>query len=94
MAANLPELYKNNVGPVGDRQEKERDVLYTALMPHKWEITKKNQNISQSCLYNSISYCVHKREIHKLTDESCSTDNKRWFKKSERKDTDFATQDK
>lgn len=35
MAANLPELYKNNVGPVGDRQEKERDVLYTALMPLK-----------------------------------------------------------
>ena len=35
MAANLPELYKNNVGPVGDRGERERDVLYTALMPLK-----------------------------------------------------------
>lgn len=41
MAANLPELYKNNVGPVGDWQEKERDVMYTALMPLKWEITKR-----------------------------------------------------
>lgn len=56
MAANLPELYKNNVGPVGDRQEKERDVLYTALMPLKWEITKKKRtDTSQSCLYDRIS---------------------------------------
>lgn len=41
MAANLPELYKNNVGPVGDRQQKEKDVLYTALMPFNWELTKR-----------------------------------------------------
>ena len=45
MAANLPELYKNNVGPAGDRQEKERDVLYTALMPLKWEFTTKRTDI-------------------------------------------------
>lgn len=36
MAANLPELYKNNVGPVDRRKS---DVLYTALMPLKWKLT-------------------------------------------------------
>lgn len=51
MAANLPELYKNNVGPVGDRREKERDVLYTALMPLKWEIykTKEQTYLNHAC---------------------------------------------
>lgn len=45
MAANLPELYKNNVGPVGDRQEKERDVLYTALMPLNMRNNKEHISV-------------------------------------------------
>lgn len=49
MAANLPELYENNVGQTG-----ERDVLYTALMPLKSEFTKKTKT-SQSYLYNGNS---------------------------------------
>lgn len=49
MAANLPELYKNNVGPVGDRQQKRRgDVLYTALMPFKRELTEDQRHISDT----------------------------------------------
>lgn len=60
MAANLPELYKNNVGPVGDRREKERDVLYTALMPLKWEIykkKKKNRHISIMLVQQEFILC-------------------------------------
>ena len=45
MAANLPELYKNNVGPVGYRQEKERDVLYTALMPLNMRNNKEHISV-------------------------------------------------
>lgn len=50
MAANLPELYENDVGQTG-----ERDVLYTALMPLKSEFTKNKNQTSQSYLYNGNS---------------------------------------
>lgn len=47
MAANLPELYKNNVGPVNRRKS---DVLYTALMPLKWKITERTEMYSISVM--------------------------------------------
>lgn len=83
MAANLPELYKNNVGPVGDRREKERDVLYTALMPLKWEIYKKKKK-EQTYLNHACT-----TGVHIVLNRSVSTNwltrlvpqnNKWWFK--------------
>lgn len=74
MAANLPELYKNNVGPVGYRQEKERDVLYTALMPLKSEVTKTNL-LNHACTTGFHS--VHKCEIFSTNDKTCFT-NYKW----------------
>lgn len=47
MAANLPELYKNNVGPVGDRQEKQRCSVHS---PNATQMRNyKNTHFSHAC---------------------------------------------
>lgn len=59
MAANLPELYKNNAGQTG-----ERDVLYTALMPLKSEFTKKPQDISIILVQRQFIMCTESENFH------------------------------
>lgn len=49
MAANLPELYKNNVGPVGDRKEHKRRCFVHSPNATQWGFTKITRHLSHAC---------------------------------------------
>lgn len=85
MAANLPELYKNNVGPVGDRGERERCSVHS---PNATQMRnyKTNRHISVML----VQYCVHKSEIFSTNwPTRLSQQTIRGDLKSEQKNTDF-----
>lgn len=60
MAANLPELYKNYTGLVGDSRERQIDILYRVLMPCTGKLNvRERERHTQRFIYSIIN------EIHK-----------------------------